>query len=143
MVEEYAREYLTQLGRPYRESDLLEIAKGQLAKEEVMYKSSPDILILDTSLEVIKIWSEVRFHRVHPWITQALRKHKSDFYLLCQPDLPWEYDPLRENPNDRWALYERYLRELRNLKVPFASVSGFGESRFHNAIAQLHKCFQL
>ena len=33
-VPEYAREYIDQLNRPYRESDLLEIAKGQVARED-------------------------------------------------------------------------------------------------------------
>ncbi len=138
-VGEYAREYLNQLGRPYAKPDLLAIAKGQLKKEQVFDHGKNNIIILDTSLEVIKIWSEVRFKCVHPWIVEALNNNKRDFYLLCQPDLPWEYDPLRENPNDRWVLYEMYERELNSLKVPFASVSGAGEQRFENALAQLQK----
>ena len=32
-TEEYAREYLNNLGREYKEEDLIEIAKGQLQSE--------------------------------------------------------------------------------------------------------------
>ena len=138
-VEEYAREYLNQLARPYVEADLEAIAKGQLAQEQAINTHESGILIIDTSLEVIKIWSEVRFGRVAPWILEALKKHRRDFYLLCQPDLPWEFDPLRENPNDRWLLYERYERELKSMQVPFATISGMGEQRFENAVLELQK----
>lgn len=141
-VEEYAREFLNQLQRPYTEADLLEIAKGQWAQEQAFENSNREMLILDTSLEVIKIWSEVRFQRVDPWILEILQKDKKDFYLLCQPDLPWEFDPLRENPRDRWLLYELYENELKSMKVPFATVSGFGEQRFINAFEKLHNFLQ-
>ena len=40
---------------------------------------------------------------------------KSRFYLLCKPDIPWESDPLRENPNDRIKLFDIYKMELDNL----------------------------
>jgi nicotinamide riboside kinase len=33
-VPEYAREYIDQLDRPYLEADLLEIARGQVARED-------------------------------------------------------------------------------------------------------------
>lgn len=141
-VEEYAREFLSRLGRPYVEADLEVIAKGQLANEEAAAGSDREILILDTSLEVIKIWSEVRFGRVAPWILEALQKHRRDFYLLCQPDLPWEFDPLRENPNDRWMLYERYERELKSMQVPFATVSGHGAQRLKYAVEHLRNILQ-
>lgn len=138
-VEEYAREYLNPLNRHYVEADLLEIARGQLAKEQAIGEHESGILIIDTSLEVIKIWSEVRFKRVDPWIVQSLHQHKRDFYLLCQPDLPWEFDPLRENPNDRWLLYDLYEAELKSMQVPFATVSGRGEQRFRRALEELQK----
>ncbi len=138
-VEEYAREYLNQLSRPYVETDLLEIAKGQLANEQAHESGKGGVLIIDTSLEVIKIWSEVKFGRVDPWILEALEKHKKDFYLLCRPDLPWEFDPLRENPNDRWLLYDLYEKQLKSMQVPFAVISGPGEQRFNNAVRELRK----
>ena len=130
-VPEYAREYIDQLNRPYWESDLLEIARGQVAREDEYAAKKQDLLFCDTSLEVIKIWSEFRYQRCHPWILEQLEKRQPDLYLLCVPDLPWEYDPQRENPDDRNALFEIYQKELVGKHV--VEIRGEGEERIQLA----------
>jgi NadR type nicotinamide-nucleotide adenylyltransferase len=130
-VPEYAREYIDQLERPYRESDLLEIARGQVAREDEYAQKNQALLFCDTSLEVIKIWSEFRFQRCHPWILEQLQKRQPDLYLLCAPDLPWEYDPQRENPDDRDALFDIYREELAGQHV--VEIWGEGEERIQLA----------
>lgn len=133
-VPEFSRQYLGQLGRPYVEADLLEIARGQMALEEKMaYQAKHGLLFLDTSLEVLKIWSEVVYGRCDDWVASQWKANLPDFYLLCLPDLPWEYDPLRENPHDRDLLLERYRREIRALGIPCSEVSGSGMKRFEFA----------
>ncbi len=112
-VREYARIYMDHLHRPYEEADLLAIAKGQLASEEVAKAKASRLMICDTSLEVIKIWSEVRYNRCHPWILDKYQQQKVNLYLLCAPDIPWAPDPQRENPEDREALFKRYQQELK------------------------------
>lgn len=131
---EFARQYLNDLGRPYQAFDLLEIAKGQVALEDEFVKKASRLLFLDTSLEVLKIWSEYRYGNCHPWILEQLQLRLPDLYLLCQPDLPWEFDPLRENPHDRAALYERYRQTLAALGTPVFEVKGIGNERFEQAV---------
>jgi predicted DCC family thiol-disulfide oxidoreductase YuxK/nicotinamide riboside kinase len=138
-VPEYAREYIGSLTRPYQKEDLLAIAKGQVEAENEAAKSNPSLLFLDTSLEVIKIWSEFRYGDCDPWISQKLMERKHDFYLLCRPDLPWEYDPQRENPNDRQELFALYKRLLIEMQVPFAEVHGQGEERLNVALSAVLK----
>ncbi|VAW26252.1 hypothetical protein MNBD_BACTEROID06-582, partial [hydrothermal vent metagenome] len=89
-VEEYARIFLTNLGRPYVQQDLLEIAKRQIAQEDSATNKNPKLLICDTSLEVIKIWSEYKYQSVDVFITNSLKVRKPDLYLLMRPDLLWE-----------------------------------------------------
>ena len=67
-VPEFAREYIDQLGRPYVESDLLEIAKGQLRLENEMAKRASNFLFCDTDLITIKIWALDKFGKCDPWI---------------------------------------------------------------------------
>jgi len=129
---EYAREYIDQLDRPYREADLLEIARRQVAREDEFAEKSGELLFCDTSLEVIKIWSEYRYGRCHPWILEQLEKRQPDLYLLCAPDLPWEYDPQRENPDDRDALFDIYRKELVGKKL--IEIRGDSEDRTQKAI---------
>ena len=112
-LPEYARSYIDQLDRPYQEEDLLKIAEGQVQQEDTAARSHPRLLLCDTSLLVIKIWSDYRYGRCHPWITEQLAKRPVDHYLLCRPDLAWEPDPQRENPHDRDELFSLYQQALR------------------------------
>jgi hypothetical protein len=38
-------------------------------------------------------------------------------YLLCDIDLPWQYDPLREHPHKRQYLYDLYYNEDQQYKL--------------------------
>ena len=123
-VPEYSRSYLSELTRPYVEEDLLEIAKGQAEQEKEYASKSSPIVIYDTSMLVLKVWSEYKYGRTHPWIEEQLLKNKNDLYLLCKPDVPWEEDPLRENPLDRDLLFSMYLNELKKLEASYFTISG-------------------
>ena len=134
-VPEYAREYLGELRRPYMEQDILLIAQGQLRQEQMLIEKSKGYLFCDTEMLVTKIWSEVKYQRCDPWIINAARNHRYDLYLLCDIDLPWEYDPLREHPGQRRFLFDLYYNELRKGNYPFAVVRGTGPARLENALA--------
>jgi NadR type nicotinamide-nucleotide adenylyltransferase len=133
-VPEYAREYLEILGKPYVESDILQIARGQLSAESALLVPANRYLFCDTELLVTKIWSEVKYNRCNPWILETIEAHRYDLYLLCDIDLPWQYDPLREHPDQRQFLFDLYHNELKNRRYPFAVVRGTGPDRLENAI---------
>lgn len=133
-VPEYAREYLEQNGLQYSINDLEEIAKCQVKSMIQAEKESQEILFLDTELVVIKIWSEVVFEKCPAYIEEMLAKQKVDMYLLCYPDLPWEFHPMRENPDNREYLFELYEDELKKQKFNYRVVRGMGEERLKNAI---------
>ena len=106
-TEEYARVYLNNLDREYKEEDLLEIAKGQ-------FQSENNSQLLDTDLITIKIWSGYKYEKCDKWILNQIEKQKSEkrVYLLCKPNIPWKADPLRENSEDRNELFKMYRTEL-------------------------------
>lgn len=152
-VPEYAREYIDNLDRPYVESDILEIARGQaklekmgstsLRKEATLGKvqQRDRFLFCDTEALVTKIWSDVKFGRCDPWILDLLETHVYDLYLLCDIDIPWEYDPQREHPEMRVQLFNLYYEELLERHRNFRVVSGLGEDRLENAINFIDSCF--
>lgn len=133
-VEEMAREYLANRdGQVYVEKDLLGIARLQLMEEdkraaEAVDNESP-LLFCDTDLITIRIWGEEKYGRSDPWIVQQTEARPYDLWLLCSPDMPWEPDPLRENPHDRDRLFEVYERTLNQLTKPYAIMSGAHEER--------------
>ena len=128
--KEYAREYLDALNRDYNQDDLLKIAKGQLQAEN-------GIQLLDTDLITIKIWSKYKYGSCDKWILDEIEKQKTEkrFYLLCNPDIPWQADNQRENPNDREELLKIYKQELDNLGHTYFIVEG--ENRTENSVSKI------
>lgn len=132
-VEEYAREYLDALGRPYTPEDLNIIARGQTALENSRYPQANRVLICDTNLYVIKVWSEFKYGYCDPEILNGIKERHYDLYLLTYVDIPWIADPLREHPGQRHELYSIYLREMQNQPVPFVEIKGNREQRRRRA----------
>jgi NadR type nicotinamide-nucleotide adenylyltransferase len=151
---EFAREYLLTNGMNYSYSDLLTIAKGQVAMEEEYsqllvssseFGVSPDyrlqthnskLLFIDTDMYVMKVWCEFVFGKCHKWITDRIAERKYDLYLLCNIDLPWVKDELREYPDlvTREKLYHIYKNLLSNQPVPWVDISGNYDERLQKAI---------
>jgi NadR type nicotinamide-nucleotide adenylyltransferase len=141
-VSEFARNYLSGLGRPYNENDLLHIAQKQLKSIELAINKADEYLFSDTELIVIKIWSEFKYKAAHPWIISEIEKQDFNLYLLTDIDLEWEADPLREHPNQRKRLLKLYEKELLKRKLPFVKISGQGKERTLNAIKAIDDFFQ-
>jgi len=140
-TSEYSRAFLNDLGRPYDQSDLTNICEGQIAKWQE-FQASEDF-ISDTEMISLKIWSEVKYGFCEDFIMQAINNQKFDLYLLCLPDLPWEFDKMREAPSqkDRNLILNRFKREFEMYKIEYQVVSGIGNERFKNAMGIVKKTF--
>src|SRR5665647_1943314 len=153
-VPEYARKYLEKTGAEYTYDTLLTIAKGQIDLEEgIRYQVSGiskknlqnysyshsgagNLLFIDTDMYVMKVWCEFVFNNCHNWILNRIAERKYDLYLLCDVDLPWIADPLREYPDKkvRKKLYHFYKDLMINQSIPWCNISGNYEERFEKAV---------
>lgn len=133
-IAEYAREYVAELDRPYTIEDIIAIAEGQKLKFE---QAKNEIIVSDTAFLVLKIWSEYRFEQAPKIVEDYLNDTYVDLYILCHPEIPWEYDPLRENPDDRIELFERYRSELEKMRTPFIVVQGKEQERLDRVFEYL------
>jgi NadR type nicotinamide-nucleotide adenylyltransferase len=157
---EFAREYLLTNGKDYGFDDLLTIAKGQIGLEEKFTKTvknvansrltthdsrsathDPRFLFIDTDMYVIKVWSEFVFGKCHSWVIDQVVERKYDLYLLCNVDLPWVKDELREYPDleTREKLYHIYKDIMINQSVPWIDISGGYDERLAKAIDGIEK----
>ncbi|HSC54559.1 MAG TPA: AAA family ATPase [Phnomibacter sp.] len=143
---EYAREYLLQHGTQYSYENLQTIAEGQIALEEMhaqkLLQQNESVtpippLIIDTDMQVMKVWCEFVFNDCHTWILNQIVKRKYDLYLLCKPDLPWVQDELREYPNEkpRQELYHIYREMMINQTCAWVDIHGSYDERFAMAVA--------
>ena len=164
---EYAREYLLKHGMNYSFDDLLTIAKGQIAledkyAEEVGKTGRPEdgrivaddktnspglsdlltsrLLFIDTDMYVMKVWCEFVFDNCHRFILDQIVERKYDLYLLCNVDLPWVKDELREYPDldSRQRLYYIYKDIMINQSVPWIDINGGYEERLQKAISAVN-----
>ncbi|MFI5132688.1 MAG: AAA family ATPase [Chitinophagales bacterium] len=134
---EFAREYLQTHGKNYSYNDLLIIAKGQVALENRYFqKQSSGFLFIDTDMYVMKVWSEFVFNKCHRFILDQITERKYDLYLLCNVDLPWIQDKLREYPDPvtRKKIYKIYKDIMINQDVPWIEISGSYKERLQKAV---------
>ena len=98
----------------------------------------------DTELHVIRIWSEFVFGRCDDRILKALADQPVDAFLLCDTDLPWQADPLREQPDlaVRQRIFQYYLDALVQQSLPWQRIRGQHETRLQLAIQLVDKLMQ-
>lgn len=126
LIHEVAREFLSNLGRKYNQPDLNEIARRQLA---LVLNSTSKLIISDSDFVVLDIWSKEKYGATSSYIEDLIMNKYFDLHILCSPDIPWEDDPLRENPADRDRLFDLYKSRLSELNKPFVIVSGSHDER--------------
>lgn len=137
-VEEYARAYIDKLKRPYQEHDLEKIAKGQIEAEKVQARNANKILICDTNLIVIKIWSEHKYGACPDWILEEISISDYDLHLLTYVDTPWIEDPQREHPDKREYFYKKYKEELELRNLRYIEIRGNMKERLFKAVSAIN-----
>ena len=144
---EYARTFLQKNGLTYNYDDLLQIAKGQLALEDQHARQLTEQpaahpnLFIDTDMLVMKVWCEFVFGKCLPFILDQIVTRQYDLYMLCNTDIPWAPDPMREYPDleTRERLFQMYKDILVNQSTPWIIVSGERENRLLEAEAAIKK----
>ncbi len=137
---EFAREFLAGKTGKYNYGDLLDIAKGQIYLEDKLLADARNgLYFIDTDMYVMKIWCEVAFHNCHNWILRQIAERKYDLFLLCDVDLPWVPDELREYPElkVRQRIFKMYEDVLQNAGSQWVTISGTFSERFDLAVAHI------
>jgi NadR type nicotinamide-nucleotide adenylyltransferase len=139
-VPEFAREYIEKLKRPYIYEDVEYIAQQQVLLESEYLLKANKILFYDTYLILTKIWFEIVYKKVPQWIDERIKNCNIDLFLLCNNDIEWVPDSVRENGGEmRDKLFEIYRNELIYYGFNFKIVKGKGEDRINSAITHIQE----
>lgn len=138
---EVAREYLSTHGKKYTKIDIEKISELQLLEEKHKEGLANEILFCDTSLLVTKIWHEVVYGETSELIETQYNPSAYRLHILCDIDIPWEYDELRENPSyeERHILFKKYQEELLRSGANFMIVTGDVDSRLEQCRSEIEK----
>lgn len=123
-VPEFARQYLSEINRPYNAADVETIARGQIALEDQLEAQSQGLLFCDTNLWVIKVWMDNAFGNTPDWIWQELNSRRYHLHVVTDFEIPYEPDPLREHPEQRPHFTALYRKLLEAHKVPYVYAKG-------------------
>lgn len=135
---EYGRELWERRGGALVEADMLEIARTQVAREEVLAGAANRFVVCDTTPLTTMLYSQVLFHGVSPELRQ-LADRPYDSVLLCAPDIPFVQDGTRRDEAFRQWQHEWYVRELEERAIEYELLSGSWPERLARADALLRR----
>ena len=93
--------------------DLLPMAYGQIAIENLKVAKANHVLFCSLILLETKVYSEVYFDgKCCKLLNEYASKNHYDLYLLTYIDVPWEKDDLRDKPNDREFMFNKFEEAL-------------------------------
>jgi HTH-type transcriptional repressor of NAD biosynthesis genes len=146
-VPEYARTYLEEKWHKSAEicapEDIFPITVGQIKLENEAVKKAHKFLFCDTTPLSTQVYSEAYFDG---WcdqrVIQTSKKNRYDLYFLTDIDVPWEEDLLRDRPNQREEMFEKFKTALMQRNLSFTLLNGSHEERMKSAIDKLDKLYE-
>lgn len=128
-VPEYMRIYLQEKWDKQKEicaeADMIPIAKGQIALENTQAEKAQKILFCDTNLLQNWVYARVYFENYsNPLLEKYVNKHDYQLYILCDIDVPWQADDLRDKPNEREKMFSIFAKELIKRRLSYIHVKG-------------------
>jgi len=136
-VPEYSRQYAEPLARELEFLDVVLIARGQIALEDLALSAPSGLIILDTDLLSTVVYSRHHFGACPAWVETEARARRAELYLLLDVDVPWVADPVRDSGDRRVALHEAFRRTLEDFEAQYELVRGSWDERFRRAAAAI------
>ena len=141
-VPEYMRTYLQQKwdaeGKKCTKDDLMPIAEGQMRLENEAAKLVDKLLICDTNLLEIRVYSQYYYDGFCPdQIKKYAKENTYDLYFLTSVDVPWEIDDLRDRPDDRQEMFRTFETQLNEYHLQYQTLKGSEVERFESAVEKI------
>ena len=137
-VPEAARMYAERANRELRVADVELIAAEHIAMADDAVRRVVDrgggTLVLDTDLVSTIVYARDYYAFSSRWLDDEERHRRADLYLLCDVDVPWVSDGVRDRPSDRVALFALFADTLRELQARVTIVRGDWDTRWQTAL---------
>lgn len=138
-VPEFMRVYLQdkwdRTKQVCEKKDLIPIAEGQINSENELSPIANKLLFCDTNLRELKVYSKAYYDDFCPAeIEKAVKQHHYDLYFLTYIDTPWIKDDLRDKPDERELMFEKFKHELEQNNCNYILLRGDEDVRLNTAI---------
>jgi NadR type nicotinamide-nucleotide adenylyltransferase len=132
-VPEFVRGFAERKGAPIEYSDHGAIARGQIALEDEHIARAGALVVQDTDLLSTVVYCRHYFGACPAWIEEAARARRPDLYLLCEIDLPWVADGVRDRGHLREEMQQHFRDAVLASGTAVATVTGVGDARLERA----------
>lgn len=132
VVPEFVRSFAEQKGSSITFGDHGPIARGQMALEDSHAEAACGIhklMFLDTDLLSTVVYCKHYFGRCPEWIEDAARARRPNLFLLCETDVPWVPDGVRDRGDRRDELQSLFRNAVATSGTPFVPVRGLPDER--------------
>jgi NadR type nicotinamide-nucleotide adenylyltransferase len=144
LVPEFVRSYAEKKGGAIEFGDHGPIARGQMSLEDEHIARANRLLVQDTDLLSTVVYCKHYFGQCPPWIEAAATARHPNLYLLCEIDLDWVADGVRDRGHTRDEMQQLFRDAVLASGVPAATITGIGDERLERAVdaidALLSKC---
>ena len=132
-VAEASRIYAERKGGELLASDVAPIAREHIrladAAAERARAGGKQLLVLDTDLLSTVLYARHYYRLVPDWVERHERARRADLYLLCDIDVPWIADGIRDRPANRDEMFALFRDAIVRRKAPFVLVHGSWDER--------------
>ncbi len=137
-VAEQSRTYAERVKRELTAEDVSPIASEQIAAEDAALaeaiRRNIKWVFLDTDLVSTVVYARHYYGSCPAWIEAEARARLGSLYLLCDADIDWTPDTVRDRPHSRETLNAEFRTTLAEFGARVCSVRGTGDSRMTAAL---------
>lgn len=138
VVPEAARLYAERINRELRSTDAELIAAEHITMADDAARRVIDrgggTLVLDQDLVSTVVYAKDYYDFSSSWLTTEARRRRADLYLLCDVDVPWVGDGIRDRPSERESMLRLFARALDELALPVLVIRGDWDARWQLAL---------
>lgn len=134
LVPEFVRGYAEAKGGIIEFEDHGPIARGQMSLEDEHIARAAGLVVQDTDLLSTVVYCEHYFGQCPPWIRDAAAARRPDLYLLCEIDVEWVHDGVRDRGHMREAMQELFRDAVRQTGIATAVITGASTERLQRAV---------
>ncbi len=146
-VPEFSRSYAEGKAlenQPLTKNDVLPIAIGQMNAENQQLKNANKLLVCDTDLLETKVYSEQYYDGFCPeLLAKYAMQNTYDLYFLTYIDTKWEADGIRDRPENRQHMFDRFENALKFSNKPYVTLKGNFDQKLQTCIFHIDKLLKL
>jgi nicotinamide riboside kinase len=140
-VPEYLRTLCELQGRVPLASEQRAVMQQQMENETIALHAARSLglsyVLCDSTPLMTAIYSELLFHDTSLYEAAFAYHHKHyALTLFMQPDMGWVHDGMRDGAHVQPPVTALLEKQLKAHAVPYVRISGAGNVRFENALAQ-------